>query len=93
MPSLAGLIQKWYDVTEGAIIDHYRLVNTIQDESTRPLSLVDTQTSFYILGIGLSFCAVVFVLELVHGQCTTAAAEAAEQDYYLVQETTSGINK
>lgn len=88
-----GLIQKWYEVTESAIIDHFRLVTPSEDESMKPLSLIDIQTSFYILAIGLSMCAVVFVAELLCSKCPRTTLSVVQEDYYLVQEKASGINK
>lgn len=89
---IPGFIQKWYEVTEKAIIEHYRLTTPGEDESMKPLSLLDIQTSFLILGIGLTFSSVVFVSELLHSKCTRLALVPVQQDYYLVHEKESGIN-
>lgn len=59
----------------------------------KPLSLLDIQTSFLILGIGLTFSSVVFVSELLlHSKCSTLALVPVQQNYYLVHEKESGIN-
>lgn len=57
-------------MTENAIIDHYRLTTPNEDESLKPLSLIDIQTSFFILGFGLAVCTFVFLWELLTGKCT-----------------------
>lgn len=92
--SIAGFIQKWYEVTESAIIDHYRLTSPrdMAGESMKPLSLIDIQTSFYILGIGLVLCTIVFMSELFCSKSTRLPVPPLQQDYYLVPEKASGIN-
>lgn len=63
----------WYEATESSIIDHYRLVTPNEDSSLRALSLIDIQTSFYLLGIGLTLCTIVFVAELTCDKCCKRA--------------------
>ena len=63
----------WYEATESSIIDHYRLVTPNEDNSLRALSLIDIQTSFYLLGIGLTLCTIVFVAELTCDKCCKRA--------------------
>lgn len=56
------------------IDQHHRL--TINDEdATKGLSLIDIQTSFFILGIGLTLCCVVFLGELLSHKCIGGASE------------------
>lgn len=51
-------------MVEHAIIFHERLKRRNHNENLRVFTLVDVQTAFYILGIGLFFCITVFVLEV-----------------------------
>lgn len=65
----SGLIQQWYLVTERSMIDQHRRRTINEEDATKGLSLVDIQTSFYILGIGLTLCTVVFLWELISHKC------------------------
>ena len=52
------------------MIDYHRRTTRKEGETTRGLSLLDTQTSFFILVIGLAGCTVVFLLERFNFKCT-----------------------
>lgn len=52
------------------MIDHHHRMTVNEEETSRGLSLVDTQTSFYILGIGLVFCTFVFLYEVLSHKCS-----------------------
>lgn len=55
---------KWYEMVEQAIIFQERLQRRNFADNVRVFTLVDVQTAFYILGIGLFFCLTVFLLEV-----------------------------
>lgn len=55
---------KWYQMVEHAIIFQERLNRRNNEENLRVFTLVDVQTAFYILGIGLFLCLAVFLLEV-----------------------------
>lgn len=55
---------KWYQMVEHAIIFQERLKRRNHGEDLRVFTLIDVQTAFYILGIGLFLCLTVFVLEV-----------------------------
>lgn len=55
---------KWYEMVEHAIIFQERLQRLNHGENLRVFTLIDVQTAFYILGIGLFLCLTVFMLEV-----------------------------
>ncbi|XP_053678329.1 uncharacterized protein LOC128728682 [Anopheles nili] len=69
----SGLCIKWYTDTEDALTLQTRIRQTIErrDESSlRKLTLVDIQTSFYIMTLGIVASLVVFVIETTTGKRT-----------------------
>lgn len=59
-----GLLSKWYSEVEHAIILHQRTLRRDNTKSLRVFTLIDVQTAFYILIIGLFLCLIVFAFEI-----------------------------
>lgn len=62
--SISGLLQEWYDQVEYAIIIQRRFHRQKKSEHAKAFTLIDMQTVFYILCIGLALCVLIFVGEL-----------------------------
>lgn len=61
-----GILRKWYRTVENGIILNIRLHRrTIEERHGKPFTLIDIQTAFYCLGIGILVCIVVFIMEIV----------------------------
>lgn len=63
--SEAGLMEKWIKEPEDAIILNHRITSIAEETGSKPFSLIDMQTSFYILGMGHIICTVVFLIEIL----------------------------
>uniref|UniRef100_A0A182Y8U2 Ionotropic glutamate receptor C-terminal domain-containing protein n=1 Tax=Anopheles stephensi TaxID=30069 RepID=A0A182Y8U2_ANOST len=63
----SGLCMKWYADTEDALIAQKRIKQMIEhrEESMfRKLTVIDMQTSFYIMAMGISVSLIVFIVEM-----------------------------
>lgn len=61
-----GIINLWYNHVEYAIITHRRYHRTsIKTDDAEAFTMVDMQTAFYILFIGLCISTAVFIAELI----------------------------
>lgn len=59
-----GLLNIWYEQVEQAFVMHHLITNRFDTFRTQAFTFHDIQTAFYILGIGLAGCIVVFVVEV-----------------------------
>lgn len=64
MNQFSGLLEEWYDQVEHAIIIQRRFHRQKKSEHAKAFTLIDMQTVFYILCIGLAVCILVFLGEL-----------------------------
>lgn len=60
----AGLLFKWYEQVEQAIVLNERIHRRSVDDKLRVFSLLDVQTAFYMLGIGLAVCCSILLVEI-----------------------------
>lgn len=61
-----GLLNKWYQANENGIILNIMLHRqTIEQRHGKPFNLIDMQTAFYCLGIGLMVCVTIFFIEIM----------------------------
>jgi hypothetical protein len=61
----AGLINKWYEDIEYAIITHHIYRDLVYEDGFKVFSVTDVQISFFILIIGHIVSSIVFVIELI----------------------------
>lgn len=59
-----GIVDLWYDHVEYALITHRRYHRMAKSDEAKAFTLVDMQTAFYILFIGLMLSCIVFIGEL-----------------------------
>lgn len=60
------MLSKWYQANENGIIQNIMLHRqTIEQRHGKPFNLIDMQTAFYCLGIGLIACVTIFFIEIV----------------------------
>lgn len=61
----AGLINKWYYFTDFSILLPLRLQSEGQDHLERKLTILDVQTSFVILIMGIAISLIIFLAEII----------------------------
>uniref|UniRef100_A0A182PP96 Ionotropic glutamate receptor C-terminal domain-containing protein n=1 Tax=Anopheles epiroticus TaxID=199890 RepID=A0A182PP96_9DIPT len=67
----SGLCMKWYGDTETALILHKRtkqLREQHEEPLLRKLTIIDMQTSFYIMALGMLISSIVFIVETFVGR-------------------------
>lgn len=62
--NFTGFVELWYNHLEYAIITHRRYHRMAKSDEAQAFTMVDMQTAFYILCIGLSIGTFVFIGEL-----------------------------
>lgn len=60
----AGIVNLWYEHVEYALITNRRFHRIFKSDEAQAFTIVDMQTAFYILCIGLCFSCLVFIGEL-----------------------------
>lgn len=55
---------KWYEQVEQAIVLNERIHRRSVDDKLRVFTLLDVQTAFYMLGIGLAVCCSILLVEI-----------------------------
>lgn len=62
---VSGLLETWYEQVEHAFVMHHLITKHLDDDKTgiQAFTFHDIQTAFYILGIGLVGCTIIFIIE------------------------------
>lgn len=59
-------MQKWYEQNQQSIIQEKRIQRRIESDDQHVLTMIDLQTSFYLLVLGQLFSVMLFVAEIIH---------------------------